>query len=281
LNVRATIEDVSRRLRSGFLGGCLQKALEIDAVARAVALASQAFTAGIPFAIVVSALSPRGKEFADRLIHRFHLSGSTADQVRTLFLAPNDVRGAVTWIGVIFLIISMMSLAGSLQVLYERTLNVSHIGLRARWRAAVWLLGGAAYIGWFVELKPNIYSGGTNIPRALLSVLASIVFWLWTPRILLGPRTSWRRVAPIAALTSTAVAILTVASPLYMPNMIRNDASRFGTIGVAFSLFSWLVVLAFLIVGSAVVASQVSRRGAVIADRAGAADPQTADPRRV
>jgi membrane protein len=231
----------------------------MEAVARAIALASQAFTAGIPFAILVSALTPRSRHFAERLIHRFHLHGSTADQVRALFLSPHDVQGAVTWISVVFLIGSMMSLAGSLQVVYERALSVPHVGLRARWRSAVWLLGLGAYIGWFVQLRPNIYAGGTNVPRALLSILGTYVFWLWTPRILLGPRTSLRRLLPIAGLTTVAVTMLSVASPLYMPKMIRDDAARFGTIGAAFALLSWLLVLAGLIVGSAVVASQFDR----------------------
>jgi membrane protein len=63
----------------------------------------------------------------------------------------------------------------------------------------------------------------------------------------------------VAALTTFAVTPLAFVSPLYMPSMIRDDAARFGTFGAAFALLSWLVVLAFLIVGSAVVASQLDR----------------------
>jgi membrane protein len=271
LSLRVRVESIIRRLRGGFLGDCLQRALEMEAVQRAVVLASQAFAAGIPFVIVLSAVAPRGRDLADRLIDRFHLHGSTADQVRALFLSHNDVGGAVTWISVAFLVVSMMNLAGSLQVVYERALSVAHIGLRDRWRSAVWLLGTALYIGEFVQLRPNVSAGGTNIPRLLLSILGSCVYWLWTPRILLGPRRSWRRLVPIAGLTTIAVTMLTIASPLYMPTAIKDNAARFGTIGVAFALLSWLVVLGFLVVGSAVVASQLDRERPLVRDAVGAA----------
>lgn len=271
LSFRVRFERIVRRLRGGFLWGCVERALAMEAVQRAVVLASHAFTAGIPFVIVLSAVAPRDRDLADRLIARFHLHGSTADQVRALFLTHNDIGGAVTWIGVVFLIVSLFNLESSLQVVYERALSVPHVGLRSRWRAPVWLLGTAAYVGEFIQLRPNVFAGGANIGWLVLSMLGSYVYWLWTPRILLGPRVSRRRLALIAALTTAAVTLLTIASPLYMPRMIRDDAARFGTIGVAFALLSWLIVLAFLVVGSAVVASQLDGERVVLSHALGTA----------
>jgi membrane protein len=257
---RGRVQHAADRLRGGFIGACLERAVEMDAVQRAIVLASQAFTAGIPLTIVFSALTPGNRDAVERLINRFHVTGSTADQVRALFLSGEDVRGAATWIGVVFLIGSALSLATSLQKVYERAMIVPHVGLRDRWRTVVWLLLTAGYIEWFIALRPNIYDGGPNIPLTVLSVVGSYVYWLLTPRILLGPRQSWRRFAPVAGFTTIAVTLLELASPLYMPQMIRDDAARFGMIGVAFALISWLVVLSFLIVGSTVIASELGRR---------------------
>lgn len=256
---RSTFASVVDRSRRGFLGACLERAVAMEAISRSIVLASKGFTAGIPLIIVASALAPGNRDFAAHLIHRFQLHGSTADQVRLLFNTSSDVRGAVTWVSVLFLIASAMSFARSLQSMYERTLNLAYVGLRARWRGAVWVLGACVYFGVLAQLKPNISAGGTNILRAVVSVVPSFAFWLWTPRILLGPRIPWRRFVPIAALTTIAVTIFEVATPLYMPQIIRDDAARYGTIGAAFALLSWLVILAFLIVGSAVVASQIDR----------------------
>jgi membrane protein len=266
---RATAE----RLRSGFPGACVHRAVEMDAVQRAIVLASQAFTAGIPLAIIFSALTPGSRDLVQRLITRFHLTGSTAHQVRSLFLSGEDIKGAATWIGVVFLIGSALSLSASLQTMYERATIVAHIGLRNRWRTIIWLLLTCAYIEWFVALKLNVYDGGTNIARAVLSTAGSYAYWLLTPRLLLGPRQSWRRFVPIAGFTTIAVTLLELASPLYMPQMIRDDAARFGMTGVAFALMSWLAVLAFLIVGSTVIATELGRRRLNIVARARAPAP--------
>jgi membrane protein len=253
------LEPSLRRIQGGFVASCLRRAHEIEATARSVVLASQAFTSGIPLLVVLSALAPRGRDIADRLIHRFHLSGTTAEQMRSLFVSPTD-EGTVTVIGLLLLIGSMIGMAASLQVIYERCFFFPHIGIRARWRSATWILGTAVYVGYFIQLRPDVYNGGTNIVRALLSLAGSFVFLLWTPRLMLGRRITVRRLVPYAALTTLAVAILVLVSPLYMPRAIEDDAARFGMIGVAFALLSWLVVLAFLLVGSAVIASEIDRR---------------------
>jgi membrane protein len=247
------------RLQAGFVGSCLRRAHEVEATARAAQLASLSFTSGIPLLIVLSALAPRGRDVAERVIHRFHLSGATAEQVRSLFVSPTD-EGTVTVIGLVLLFGSMVGMASSLQIIYERCFFFPHVGIRARWRSATWIFGTAVYVGYFIQLRPNVYSGGTNIARALLSLAGSFVYLLWTPRIMLGPRITVRRLVPYAALTTVAVTILVLVSPLYMPKMIHDDAARFGMIGVAFALLSWLVVLAFLLVGAAVIASEIDRR---------------------
>jgi membrane protein len=269
-------EELIERLHSGFLWACFERGLEMDAIPRATVLASQAFTAGIPFTLIVSAFALRGRDFASHLIHRFGLRGSTAEQVRALFNSPHDVRSGVTLLGVLFLVVAAMGLARSLQIIYERSFGFPHLGLRARWRAAAWLLGATVYIVVFVLLGPNIWAGSASVASAFAAILPSAAFWLWTPRMLVGPRVSLRRLLPTAALTTTAVMALVLVSPLYMPKTIRDNAARFGTIGVAFSLLSWLVVLAFLLVGCAVIASQLDAERAD-RERAGAARAHDSD----
>ena len=43
---RGRVQHAADRLRGGFIGACLERALEMDAVQRAIVLASQAFTRG-------------------------------------------------------------------------------------------------------------------------------------------------------------------------------------------------------------------------------------------
>jgi membrane protein len=52
---------------------------------------------------------------------------------------------------------------------------------------------------------------------------------------------------------------------VYVPHLIEVDAQRYGVIGVAFAIVSWLVIVAYLLVGTAVVGAElglwVERRG--------------------
>lgn len=177
--------------------------------------------------------------------------------MRSLFISHHEVRGGVTAFGILFLLASAMSLSGSMQIIYERAFGLEHVGWHGRGRAAAWLLVVVLYLGVFASLKANITEGGSNILRAALAVALSFAFWLATPRILLGPRIAWRRLVPVALATSASIVALALATPLYMPDLVGSSADRFGTIGAAFALLSWLTVLAFIVVGCAVVASQL------------------------
>jgi hypothetical protein len=148
------------------------------------------------------------------------------------------VQGTVTVLAVVVLVVSAVSFAGSLQVVYERTLSVAHAaGWYSRTRAAAWLAVAGAYVGLFLELRPDLTADVADGARAAITIVATFLFWLWTPRILLGPRSGgWQGLVPIAGVTALAISLLTLASPLWMPGMISDEASRFGTIGVAFAL---------------------------------------------
>ena len=47
---------------------------------------------------------------------------------------------------------------------------------------------------------------------------------------------------------------------LYVPRLLQTEADRYGVIGVAFALVSWLVLVAYLLVGSAVVGVELTYR---------------------
>jgi heme A synthase len=64
------------------------------------------------------------------------------------------------------------------------------------------------------SLKPIVAAENTNILLHALAILAGLIFWLWTPRIMFGPRVPWRSLVPIAALTTFAVTLLAYVSPL-------------------------------------------------------------------
>jgi membrane protein len=249
-SLRATIEFLVRSAR---------QLIEFEFIDRSIVLASQAFSAGIPFLIVVGSIGPRkdSRDVARHLIDRFELHGSSADTVRTLFAPPPNVRTTITWVGIITLLFAVSSFTRTAQRVYERAWNLERLGVRGTWRGLVWLIGLVLYISLVALIKGSVNEGTERLARAFFALIPGFAFWLWTPRILLGPRVNWRRFVPVAALSTIGTGLVAVATPIYMPHLIATNASKFGFIGVAFALLSWLIVVAGVAVISVVVGHQI------------------------
>ena len=77
--------------------------------------------------------------------------------------------------------------------------------------------------------------------------------------LLLGER-DWHLLAPGAVVSGFLGALLGVASSIYVPIAMEWSADKYGLIGVAFALQSWLLVAGFLIVIGAVIGATVVER---------------------
>jgi membrane protein len=238
---------------------CARRFVEFEGIDRSVVLASQLFSAGIPLMMVFAALEPRGtrKDFATSVIERFDLHGSGADTVRALFLPSTDVRGALTWISLLLLLFSVSTFTRTVQHLYERAWGLERLGTRGAWRGFVWVLGLGVYLTLISLLKGSVDSGAVRLLLALASIPLAFAFWLWTPRILVGARVGLRRFVPVASLTTIGMTIAALATPVYMPHLVSHNAARFGVIGVAFALLSWLFVIALVAVVGIVLGRQI------------------------
>ena len=87
------------------------------------------------------------------------------------------------------------------------------------------------------------------------------VLWVWTPYVLLGRRLPWRRLLPSGLMTAGSVGLYSLASALYLPQTFTTNAERYGLIGVAFGLVTWLFGYAAVVIGAAAVAGVWDRRG--------------------
>jgi hypothetical protein len=89
-------DAIGRLARSGadsIVVACLLRFVEIRARDRILVLAGQAFTALVPLFILVATFGPNDGTTGRRMIERFHLSGSAAEAVRTLFTRPPGAGG--------------------------------------------------------------------------------------------------------------------------------------------------------------------------------------------
>jgi membrane protein len=77
--------------------------------------------------------------------------------------------------------------------------------------------------------------------------------------VLLGRRVPTRSLLATGAVTATAMLVLAVGSDLVMPGLVTHNTVRYGLIGFAFSLVSWLFAGAVLVVASAILGALLVR----------------------
>jgi membrane protein len=252
-------ERVTRFLEQSFAGRCVYRFVELEGVDRALALASRAFIAVIPLAVVATAVTPTGESFGDRLVERFELDGESAEIIRQLFATPSEARGAATVVGLAALLVTCLSFARLLQRTYERIWRLERLGPRGVLRALAWIGGFAAWLAIVVPIRNWLRDLGDETLYVVVTAGASTVLWLWTPYILLGGRIHARRLLPSAVFAAVGLTTLTVASMVYMPTTIERSAEAYGLIGVTFAFVSWLFTAGLVIIAAAVIGAESSR----------------------
>src|SRR4051795_958273 len=230
-----------------------ERLVELELFDRAVALASQAFVALIPFMVVVAALTPYGERssFADSIIHRFELTGDTAAAVEQLFSQPAEVQSTLTTFGVLLLVVSALSFCRALQRTYERAWRLQRLGMRSTPSHLLWLAGAAAYASIASALNTAAGEHLGDVGRLVVAFGLSFFLWLWTPYLLLGRRVERQLLRFTSALTATGITAFGVASVFYMPQSIASASQSFGSIGVAIAIVSWLIGVGFILVAAA------------------------------
>jgi membrane protein len=234
---------------AGPLAAWLERLAAVQVVDRAVALGALAFSALFPLLIVYSSVAPLGSahDFAEGIVKRLQLSGTTAQSVREVFAPSSTVAHSVTVIGFVLVVFSALSLARALQRLYELSYGLPAVGIRG----TPWHLLWIALIPVYISLRPLVAGIAGGWWHIAGSLLVGVVAWLLTPYVLLGRRLSWRELLAGAVLSALGMTALMGFSLVYLPHSLSASAKQFGTIGVAFALLSWLVLAGFVIVGSA------------------------------
>jgi membrane protein len=280
MRLPATVTRLRTLAEQTLPGRCVQRYLAINGTLLGLVISGHAFTAFIPLLIVVASVLPGRTDagVGDGLIERFHLTGDSAEAVRTLFARPPDSGGALALSGILLLIFSSMSLARSLQRAYEAAWQLPP-GLRGTINGAAALsvlLTQLVLLSLLASVLRGVPAGSviTFVIRAGLSV----GLWLLLQHLLLGARVRWRLLLPGAIAAAVGQQALSLFSAVWMPNLIERNADRYGVIGVTFAILSWLTVLGITLVAAAVLGAELggARRPG---EPAGELDALHEDPR--
>jgi membrane protein len=237
----------------------LRRFVEIEGPQQATVLAAQAFTSLIPFLVVVAAFGPGEGDLTHRIVDRFGLDGSTEESVRALFNSAGETRSAMPWVGVGILVLASTSFSRAMQRMFERAYRVEPGTLREYWRALAWLAGFALWVVASGPLRTAFDDTGGRLVTVILSGLTGFGLWLATPVVLLRG-VKWRALVPGAAVLAVLVPVTGAVSAIYVPVLMAWSSDKYGLIGIALSLQSWLVVMGFVVVTGAVVGAVVGER---------------------
>jgi membrane protein len=251
-------DEAPRPLRTPLALGfhALRRFVAIEGAQQATVLAAQAFTSLIPLMVVAAAFSPGSSDLADRLVERFGLEGASADSVQRLFASAGTTESAVTWVSIVILVLSGLSFTRAMQRIFQRAYDRPPEGLKDHQRGLIWVLCLGGWVTLVAPLHESLQGVGGVVFAVFVSTATGFILWLLTPMLLLGER-DWRFLAPGAAVSGLLGALLGVGSSIYVPILMEWSADKYGLIGIAFALQSWLLVAGFLVVIGAVLGATV------------------------
>lgn len=252
---RQAIDGALERARGSLADRVVRQFTAIGGYDRALALATQAFVALVPMLIVVAATVPRafGEETANLLVTGLGLSGQAAATIQALVARPPEAGEPVTLLSSAVLVFSVVGFARTLQRTFVAAWGLPAPGLAGWWHGLVGSAALVAEVALLVLIGPVIgrLPAGALLAFVVHTVVAVLLWWpvQW---LLLGGRVVWRALLPGAVVAGLGQALVIAVSSAYLPVAISREAARFGLLGAAIVLVSWLVVLGLLLVLAAV-----------------------------
>jgi uncharacterized BrkB/YihY/UPF0761 family membrane protein len=246
-------------LRPEFVLRVVSRFQKLAGFDRAIALASGALTATIPLTIVISTIASRlgGKETAERIIDRYELTGGGAEAVKDVFAPPEGVSTSLGILGFLFLMVALLSFARGVQRLFEQSWELEPLSVRNTFNGLLWIGGLALYLGVSGLIHDELGRSQLELSAALLSTPLTVVFLVWSGRVLSAKRLEREQLMPFGILGAGLLALYSVGATVYVPHMFSSYATRYGVIGAVFAMISALFILMVIIVVSAAAGREI------------------------
>jgi len=241
-------------LRPEFVLRVVSRFQKVAGFDRAIALASGALTAIIPLTIVASTVATElgGKGTAERIIDRFELTGGGAEAVKDIFAPPGGTSTSIGIIGFLFLMVAVLSFTRGVQRLVEQAWELEPMSVKNTFNGLLWIGGLVLYVAACGLLHGAIGRSQLELSAALLSAPLSVVFLVWSGRVLSAKRLVRDDLMPFGILGAVLLGLYSVGATVYVPHLFSSYATRYGVIGAVFAMISALfIVMAILVVTAA------------------------------
>jgi len=249
--VQRTVGSAMERWPARIIIGTTAGFLRVQIFDRAMTIAAQAFTSIFPTLILLSALAGRNAsaEVADVADLPEASRQVLDDALRGGGLGAFGVAGAVV------VLISATSLSRALARAYAIIWQLPKLprGLAMSWRWLVTVLLlvvfliGSRLIGWVTGQLPL-----SDASSAIILLLADVGIAVLVPWLVLGGLVPQRLLLPGGCVFGLVMLVLRPVGAVYLPRALATSGERYGPIGHAFTYVSWLYVISFALLGTAV-----------------------------
>ena len=239
--------------------------LAVDVRDRIFGMTGQAFLSLIPVTIIVSTFLSEsdGESLASVVNNRLGLTGSTADTVLLLFSKPepSPTTATASGLSLVLLFFSFNSYTRTIRRSMERPWGLPRMGWRGQLTGVLGVFLLMLMLS-TLSVIATVWHADTRQALALEAAVRTVVagvFWLGIGRLLTHRRVPSRHLWPgavVGGIGTSAIALWTVT---VLPGIFERDAARYGVIGVALALVTWLLAVSGLAVVVGVVGGQIGR----------------------
>ena len=260
LQLRAVTGAIQDRFKGSFAQKFLSQLGALDFVDSILLFGTALLISVLPFVILLSSLA--NHRIDNDLSRHIGLNHEGALIVSHLFRSSPAHSAAALVTALILAVAGTMSVASSLQIIYERVFGQRHRGWRDVLRFATW---AGVMFGFLVAdtvVSDAIHSVAGPVGQGLVTYVGVAAFFGWTMYFLLAGRVPWPRVVRPAILTALLWIGLELFSAVYFSSSIISDSRLYGTIGVVFSLMIWFIAIgAVVVLGAVAGATWEQRKG--------------------
>ena len=184
--------------------------------------------------------------FANQMIAHLKLTGSSASLVSDMFGSAASNVLAATLAAIVSFLIWGLGIGQIYQNVYARTWRITVVGSAAdQGLFAIWFVALTLAVGAAAVAAQQLKTAGWLV-LVPVWLVASTVFWLWTPRFLLHRKVGLRALLPGALLASVVIGGAVATAPLWVAPWVNSYGKYFGSFGVVVALVAYVFILATL-----------------------------------
>ena len=257
---RERLADARSRYEGSWLADFVGQLKALDLGKWTTVFGAELLWSVLPLLILLSSLA--NKRIDDDLSRHIGVTGQGIYVFRALFRHSPTFAIAPIVTGLLFTFVGTVSIVHSIQDLYERVFDQEHRGWRDIPRFIVWLAVLLAALTAEGFVSGPVHNATGSVIEGLIRFLAAMLFIWWTMHFLLAGRTPWRVLIRPALVTAVLWLGLAIFSSISLSSSIVSDSRLYGTIGVVFTLLTWFILVAVvLVLGATLGAVWQNRRG--------------------